>query len=297
MFTVEMFGRTFDLDPVAFSLGSFDVYWYGIIIATGFLAALVYCFSRAKEYKINTDPMIDIILLGTIGGILGARAYYVLTSLERYDSFADMIDIRDGGLAIYGGLIGACVFGYLACRWRKVSFVSMLDLVAPCFLIGQAVGRWGNFMNQEAFGSNTTLPWGMFSNGTYTHLSSVQDTLAQQGIMVDPSLPVHPCFLYESLWCVLGFVLLHFLSQKQRFNGRTILHYIIWYGFGRFFIEGVRTDSLMIGSFRISQIVAAACVVLGGAAYVFFYLKSKKEDVEEPLLTEDSSNVQQGEIL
>ena len=277
MYTVEMFGQTFDLNPVAFSLGGFDVYWYGIIIAVGFLAALIYGFRRAAEYEINTDKMIDVILIGTVGGVVGARSYYVLTTLSHYESFMDMIDIRDGGLAIYGGVIGALVCGGLVCLWRKINFTDMLDLAAPAFLIGQAIGRWGNFMNQEAFGSNTTLPWGMFSNGTYDNLTYVQETLAQQGVTVDPSLPVHPCFLYESLWCITGFIVIYFLSKNRKFKGETALQYIVWYGLGRFFIEAVRTDSLMVGPLKISQVLAATCVVVGLILILVFRIKAKKK--------------------
>ncbi|MBR3844341.1 MAG: prolipoprotein diacylglyceryl transferase, partial [Clostridia bacterium] len=230
-----------------------------------------------------TDPMIDIIMIGTVGAIVGARTYYVLTTLERYDSFTEMIDLRNGGLAIYGGIIGAFVCGGLACKWRKVNVLDMFDLAALAFPIGQAVGRWGNFMNQEAFGSNTTLPWGMYSNETFEYLSSVQSSLASQGVTVDPTLPVHPCFLYESLWCITGFILLHFLSQKRRFKGETILQYIVWYGLGRFFIEWVRTDSLMIGPFKISQIVAAVCVVVGITLLLVINTKIKKNNKTESI--------------
>lgn len=283
MYSVELFGSTFHIDPIALTIGSFEVYWYGIIIATGFLAALLYGFRRAGNMGLKTDPMIDIIMIGTVGAIVGARTYYVLTTLERYDSFTEMIDLRNGGLAIYGGIIGAFVCGGLACKWRKVNVLDMFDLAALAFPIGQAVGRWGNFMNQEAFGSNTTLPWGMYSNETFEYLSSVQSSLASQGVTVDPTLPVHPCFLYESLWCITGFILLHFLSQKRRFKGETILQYIVWYGLGRFFIEWVRTDSLMIGPFKISQIVAAVCVVVGITLLLVINTKIKKNNKTESI--------------
>ena len=279
MYAVEFFGTTFMIDPVAFSIGSFDVYWYGIIIATGFLAALLYGFRRAQSMNLQPDPMIDIIMIGTVGAIVGARAYYVFTTFDQYDSVWEMIDLRNGGLAIYGGIIGAFVCGGLACKWRKVNMLDMFDLAALAFPIGQAIGRWGNFMNQEAFGSNTALPWGMYSNETFHYLSSVQTTLEGRGITVDPSMPVHPCFLYESLWCILGFVLLHFLSKKRTFKGETILQYIIWYGLGRFFIEWIRTDSLMIGPFKISQVIAGACVIIGITLIAIFKNKFKKKQI------------------
>lgn len=268
--------RNFSLDPVAFQIGDIPIYWYGLIIATGFMIALIYGFRRSADYKINNDAMIDVILVGTLGAVVCARAYYVLTSLDKYETFMEMLDIRQGGLAIYGGIIGALVFGGLACVWRKVNVLDMFDLAAPAFLIGQAVGRWGNFINQEAFGTNTTAPWGMLSDKTIEYLSNQQQTLADQGVYVFPHEAVHPCFLYESLWCIIGFVLIHFLSKHRHFKGEGILQYIVWYGLGRFFIEQVRTDSLMIGSFKISQLVAAACVVLGLTALIVINIKQKK---------------------
>lgn len=290
MYAVEFLGLSFELDPVAFSIGSFDVYWYGIIIAAGFLAAMVYAFRRAGNWGIQTDPMIDIILGGTLGAIVGARTYYVLTTLDRYDSFLDMIDIRDGGLAIYGGVIGAFLVGGLVCKWRKVNLLDMCDLAAISFLIGQAVGRWGNFMNQEAFGSNTTSIFGMYSNGTRDYLLSVQDSLAAQGVTVDPTLPVHPCFFYESIWCLIGFVLLHFLSKHRSFKGQALLQYIIWYGFGRFFIEQIRTDSLMVGSFKLSQLLAAVCVIAGLILSIIIHIRLHKK--QKLVLKHEESNNQ-----
>ncbi len=283
MYTVSFLGLTFELNPVALTIGSFEVYWYGVIIATGFLAAMIYAFRRADEFGIRTDPMIDVILIGTVGAIICARAYYVLTSLNKFSSFAEALDIRDGGIAIYGGLIGAFLCGGLACKWRKIHPLDMFDLASLGFLVGQGVGRWGNFMNQEAFGSNTTLPWGMYSNGTHDYLASVQSELAAQGVTVDPSLPVHPCFLYESIWCMVGFVLIHHLSKHRHFKGETLLQYIIWYGFGRFFIEQVRTDSLFIGSFKISQLVAAACVIIGLAVLITVRVRQRKAEKAQPL--------------
>lgn len=282
-YQVTFFGKDFVLDPIAFTIGTIPVYWYGIIIATGFLAAMVYGFRRSADYKINNDAMIDVVLIGTVGAIVCARAYYVLTTLEHYKTFQDMIDIRSGGLAIYGGILGALLFGGLACKWRKISMLDMFDLAAPAFLIGQAIGRWGNFMNQEAFGSNTNAPWGMFSDGTIDHLLNQQETLAAQGVTVDPYAPVHPCFLYESIWCIAGFVLIHFLSKHRHFKGETILQYIIWYGLGRFFIEQVRTDSLMVGSFKISQLLAGLCVLAGIGALIVIYTKKKQPTVSETI--------------
>lgn len=286
-FVVSMFGAEFGFSRVAFQIGNFSIYWYGIFLATGFLAALIYAFRRAADFKIKTDPMIDVVLVGAIGSIVCARAYYVLTSLENYHSFKEAISIHDGGIAIYGAIIGAFVFGGLMCKIRKINILSMFDLASIGFLIGQAVGRWGNFVNQEAFGRNTSLPWGMYSETTNQYLSSssVQSALISQGVTnIDPSAPVHPCFLYESIWCLIGFVLLHFLSKHTKFKGETFLQYIVWYGFGRFFIEGLRTDSLMLGNVKISQLVAGICVIAGVAVIAIVRLKinaKNKPDIFE----------------
>lgn len=280
--TGTIFGIEFSFSRVAFEIGGFPIYWYGILIAMGFLLAIIYAFRRASYFGIKQDPMIDVILVGSVCAIICARAYYVLTSLDSYHSFKEAISIHDGGLAIYGAIIGAVVFGGIMCRVKKISVPAMFDLAGIGLLLGQAIGRWGNFMNQEAFGNNTSMPWGMISNGTIDYLSrpSVQSELSAQGVTVSPLMPVHPCFLYESLWCFAGFILLHFLSKHRAFKGETFLQYIVWYGLGRFFIESVRTDSLMIGSFKISQIVAALCVVGGITAIIVIKLKIKNKTPE-----------------
>lgn len=260
---------TVDLDSVAFSLFGRDVMWYGIIIGVGLILAVLYAFQRCRKFGIDGDKMLDVVIVGVIAGVIGARAYYVIFAWDQYKgrSFWDIINISEGGLAIYGGVIFGLLFGYLACRWRKVRPLPMLDLACLGFLIGQGVGRWGNFMNQEAFGSNTSLPWGMYSEGTNRYLTS----LLNQGYDVDPLSPVHPCFLYESIWCLLGFLLLHIFSKKwKKYDGQIFLLYLLWYGFGRFFIEGLRTDSLMWGPYRISQLLAAVCVIGAGILLVVF---------------------------
>ena len=200
-------GLEFTLDRVAFTVFGMPIYWYGILIATGLALAIVFAFSHARRFGIDSDRMVDVILIGTVCAVIGGRAFYVATAPFEYASFAEMLDIRLGGVAIYGAVIAAFLSGYFACRWRKVPILPMFDLAGMGFLLGQGIGRWGNFVNQEAFGTNTTLPWGMYSEGTCNYLSSVQETLAAQGVAVDPSLPVHPTFLYESIWCLLGFFL------------------------------------------------------------------------------------------
>ena len=199
-----------------------------------------------------------------------------------------MIAIRDGGLAIYGGIIGGFLFGGLACKWRGVPVLPMFDLTAMGFLLGQGCGRWGNFFNQEAFGCNTTLPWGMYSEATRAYLMGSTVT-AQSGVAIDPNLPVHPTFLYESIWCFVGFLLLFRYIKKRRFNGDIALRYMIWYGAGRFWIEALRTDSLMLVpsiGLRASQLVAGIAVVAGVAAEIYFTRKFKSK----PLMVELALN-------
>lgn len=281
-------GLELTVDRVAVSIGGFNIYWYGVIIAAGMLLAMLYAFHYADDFGINSDRLIDVVLVGAVMAIVCARIYYVAFAPFEYDSLWDMIDIRQGGIAIYGAVIGAFVFGGLMAKIRKIPILPLFDLVGVCFLIGQGVGRWGNFVNQEAFGCNTTLPWGMYSEGTYAYLSGVQSTLAAQGVTVDPAMPVHPTFLYESLWCLTGFVMLALLLKKRRFNGELFLLYIIWYGLGRFWIEGLRTDALMLtANLRTSQLVALISVAVAAVLLVYGLQKSKGDTLMVPLQVAD----------
>ena len=266
-------GLEMEINRVAFTVFGVPIYWYGVCIALGLLLGMLYAFRYAKSYGIDADRMVDVIFASTIAAIIGGRAYYVATAPFEYQSIWEMIDIRLGGIAIYGGIIAAFAMGALMCRVRKVPMLPMFDLAAQGFLIGQCLGRWGNFVKQEAFGGNTTLPWGMISESTQQYLQAVQETLAAQGMTVDPSMPVHPTFLYESIWCGLGFLLLWRYSKHRRFHGEMTLLYIMWYGFERFFVEGLRTDSLMVGNVRISQAVAALSVA---AALVLWVILRRK---------------------
>jgi phosphatidylglycerol:prolipoprotein diacylglycerol transferase len=268
--TFPKLGLSFEISRVAFSIGSINIYWYGVIIALGLALALVFAFRHCVEFGIDADAMIDVIMVGTVMAIVCARVYYVAMSPYEYDSLLDMINLRDGGIAIYGALIGAFVFGGLACKAKGVPILPMFDLASMGFLIGQAVGRWGNFVNQEAFGFNTNLPWGMYSQATYAYLSGNTVTVPA-GVTVYADRPVHPTFLYESLWCLIGFVLLYFYYKKRRFNGDIALRYAIWYGLGRFWIEALRTDSLLLIpsiGLRASQLVAAVTVLVALALEV-----------------------------
>lgn len=276
---VRLFGINFSFDSVAFTLpiaGGWDVYWYGILIATGFLLAVVYAFLNHKKFNLDVDRMTDVVVYTTPLAIICARLYYVLFDGEKITSFADLVGFSGGsgvqGLAIYGGVIGAFVFGLLFCIIRKVKFYDMIDIAAVGFLIGQALGRWGNFFNQEAFGSAipNQAQWGMLSDTVTTKLG--------------PGITAHPCFFYESMWCISGALLIHFLIvNKRRFSGEVALWYGVWYGFGRFFIEGLRTDSLYINvlerSFRVSQLLSAAVVLLCAILLIINYKMLKTDKI------------------
>lgn len=268
-------GLEFTLNRVAFTLFGMPIYWYGILIALGMLLALVFAFTNNRRFGVNSNRMVDVIVLTTICAVICGRAYYVIFSPRPYADLWDVISIRDGGMAIYGAVLGAFFFGWLICKWRKVPVLPMFDIAAIGFLMGQGVGRWGNFINQEAFGTNTALPWGMFSNGTMQYLASHQAELAAQGIMVDPSAPVHPTFLYESLWCLIGFGLLWWYSYHRKFDGEIILLYGIWYGAERAVVEGLRTDSLMWGPVRVSQMLAVLLVLVCFALWLRGRKKAK----------------------
>lgn len=230
--TYVLFGHTF--------------YWYGVIIACGFILAVLYCSRRCREFGITQDELIDILIFSVPAAIVGARIYYVIFNYSQYkDNFSEVFKIWQGGLAIYGAVIAAVITLLIVCRVKKISPLAMLDVGAFGLLIGQLVGRWGNFMNREAYGYETSIfcRMGLTENGQ--------------------TIYVHPTFLYESLWNLTGFIILHILSKSKKhprkFDGQYFLYYVAWYGLGRMFIEGLRTDSLYIGDsgIRVSQLLAA----------------------------------------
>ncbi|MEM1484071.1 prolipoprotein diacylglyceryl transferase [Oscillospiraceae bacterium PP1C4] len=267
----------FTINRIAFSIGNVHVYWYGIIIAAAFLAGVSYLLRRSRTFGLDSDRVIDVILGASVGGIIGARTYYVLFSWSQYkDNLMDVFKIWEGGIAIYGGVIGGFLAGYLMCRLRRVKFVPMADLAVGGLILGQAIGRWGNFVNVEAFGSNTTAPWGMVSPSITEYLTIHQPALAAQGVMVDPGMAVHPTFFYESVWCLLGFLVIALFTKHRRFDGELTLIYAAWYGLGRSVIEGLRTDSLMWGNIRVSQALAIVLVVVSVVAFIIIHTKIKK---------------------
>ncbi|MBE6788524.1 MAG: prolipoprotein diacylglyceryl transferase [Ruminococcaceae bacterium] len=275
-------GLEFNLTREAFVIGDFAIYWYAVIIAVGAVLAVIYGMTQAKKYGVNPDKLIDLVIVALLFGIVGARLYYVIFNIENYKSFADVINIRDGGLGIYGGLILGVLAAYVTSRINKTRFLPCLDLAAGGFFIGQAIGRWGNFVNQEAFGVNTDSIFGMYSEKTQAYLSDVAWDLFKQGVEVDPSAPVHPCFLYESIWCVIGFLLILLYKKYRKFDGELMLFYAAWYGTGRAFIEGLRTDSLMIGDFRVSQVLSIVMVIAAVTAIVLIRVKISKERKTDP---------------
>lgn len=267
-------GLEFTLPRTAFTIFGLEVQWYGVIIAAGFVLALLYGLWRAKGLGLDADRVIDVAIGGLIGGIIGARLYYVIFSWNEFSyDLVSIFRIWDGGLAIYGGIIGGVLVGSLVAKWRKVKLLPMFDMAGMGFLIGQGIGRWGNFFNVEAFGCNTTLPWGMTSERIQDYLTAHASRLESIGMTVDPTQPVHPTFLYESIWCLLGFLLLHFYFKHRRFDGEIGLMYLAWYGLGRSVIEGLRTDPLTIGTIRVSQLLAVLLVIASVITWIIVRLK------------------------
>lgn len=274
----------FTINRVAFSVFGHPIYWYGIIIALAFLLGILYIVKRSHIFGLDSDRVMDVVLGAVIGGIIGARFYYVIFSWDQYrDNLADVIKIWEGGIAIYGGVIGGFLVGALMSRIRKVRFIPMADLAVGGLILGQSIGRWGNFINVEAFGSNTGLPWGMASPSIAEYLTRHQAALAAQGVAVDPAMPVHPTFFYESMWCLIGFILIALAAKHRRFDGELTLLYVAWYGAGRAVIEGLRTDSLMWGSVRVSQALAVILVIASIAVWLLVRSKIKQSGDQEYL--------------
>jgi phosphatidylglycerol:prolipoprotein diacylglycerol transferase len=250
----------FEINPVAFKIFGVSVMWYGVIITCGMILAYLYGLSRAKVEKVKSEDITDLTLFLVIFGVIGARLYYIVFKLDEFiwrgadgtinwgETLKAMVNLRSGGLAIYGGIIAGFLTMLIVSRVKRIRFPVLADIVAPCLFIGQSVGRWGNFINVEAYGGSTELPWRM-------------------GVGTGGGAPfVHPTFLYESLWNLVGFILIAVFYKKKKFHGQVFLFYCIWYGLGRAWIEGLRTDSLMLGPYRVSQllsiILVSACAVL-----------------------------------
>ena len=290
-YDVTIFGIHLTLNPIAFTLpfgGGWDIYWYGIIIALGFMLAIIYAIKNAPRFNVNTDKMLDVVIVTTPISILCARIYYVIFDGIKLTSISDFFGFGTSngfsGIAIYGAVIGAFACGAVMCKVKKIKIFDMFDLAATAFLIGQGIGRWGNFMNQEAYGTFTGSSWwGMQSNRTIAELG--------EGL-------VHPCFLYESIWCIAGFFVLNHFSKKRRFSGEITLIYCVWYGFERAIVENLRTDSLMIGNIRVSVLVSII-ICLAAAVALIVILKNQKATVYDDNYTaifeDESSELLQNE--
>lgn len=276
----------FDIDPVAirsiFGLDIPDIRWYALIICTGIILSFIYFYYRSKRTELLLeDDILNVTLFAVPIGIVGARFFYVVTNLDDYDSFLDMINIRNGGLAIYGGIIFGALTFLAYTKIKRLSTLKFLDAISPAVMIGQIMGRWGNFMNGEAYGWSKgveKLPWRMELEGAYR-------TVIENGVEKRVSVDfVHPTFLYESLWNLLGFVIANILYRKKKFNGQIFFFYIAWYGFGRGFIEMLRTDSLsLFGTEKLMVWLGFLSCAAATTAYIVMAVKKRgqKDEVAE----------------
>ena len=280
--------RTIDFPHLGIHLSSvgnhitvfgFDIAYYGMIIGAGILAGIFMAVYEAKRTGQKEEDYYDLSICAVIISIIGARAYYVIFSWDMYkDDLLSIFNLRQGGLAIYGGVIAAVLTVIVFAKVKKLSAAQIFDTAGLGLVLGQAIGRWGNFVNIEAFGGNTSLPWGMSSSVITSYLTEHEAELEALGMNIDPNMPVHPTFLYESIWCLLGFLFLAWYTKRRKFDGELILIYMMWYGAGRAVIEGLRTDSLMIPntSLRASQMLALAMVIVAAVIWVINTSKVKK---------------------
>lgn len=282
-------GLGIDTFEVTRSIGEkFQIYWYGILIAIGMVCAFIYAMYRAKNEKVEQDKLIDVALWTIILGVIGARLYYVIFELDSFiaksDGFWDflknVVNVREGGLGIYGGIICGAAGVLIAAKIKKINMFKLVDMAGPAVMIAQAIGRWGNFVNGEAYGAIVPeghplyfMRMGLISDNTLYDFNTFS------------MVYVHPTFLYESLWNVIGFVLINILYKKKKFNGQMACTYLAWYGFGRMFIEGLRTDSLYIGSIRVSQLVGLLCFVIFGGLLIWGLIHSRKFNNPDATLT------------
>ncbi|MBQ0005266.1 MAG: prolipoprotein diacylglyceryl transferase [Clostridiales bacterium] len=238
--------------PVAFSIFGIDIMWYGILIASAMLLAVFICYRRAGSFGIDPENVLDLCLFIIPIGVVGARIYYIIFNYNLYSGdIGAMLNFRNGGLAIHGGLIAGLITAFIICRKKNIIMLDMCDLVLPAVALAQSIGRWGNFFNSEAHGGPTDLPWAIVVNGQH----------------------VHPTFLYESIWCLLLFLFLSYMCRKRLFPGQIACLYGILYSVERFFVEALRTDSLMIGPFRQAQVLSLSIIVI--CAVLYRYLKKQ----------------------
>lgn len=264
-----------------------EIAWYGVIICIGIILAITYAIFRSKREKIKADDIIDLSFFLVMFGILGARLYYVIFEFDRYlvtsygfftnvkETFLNAIAIWEGGLAIYGAIIAGFFTIVIFCKVKKIKLTKLLDVASPAVMIGQVIGRWGNFVNVEAYGSETTLPWRMGIHHTDLFIQMAGEDISTWTVEY-----VHPTFLYESLWNLVGFIIANVLYRKKKFDGEIFCFYIAWYGFGRMLIEGLRTDSLMIGgTVRVSQLVGLLTFIAGTVLMILWAKRAKSARV------------------
>ncbi len=253
----------FRLNKIAFTVFGKDIAWYGLLITLGIILSYVYILWRRKKENISEDNVFDVGIAAVICGIIGARLYYVIFKIDSFHSFYDVIAVWNGGLAIYGAIIGGVAAIFVMCKIKKINVLSFLDMTFPAVIMAQGIGRWGNFFNAEAHGGET-------------------DIFIRMGIRencVGEMIYYHPTFLYESLWCFLGFAVLNIIYKNKKFNGEILLCYLAWYSFGRFFIEGLRTDSLYIGTVRVSQLLSLLLFVISVTVLVVVFARRKKKSL------------------
>ena len=248
----------FDLNNTSFTIFGREVKWYGIIVCIGIIAAFLYFMYRAKQAGIKSDTVVDMTLVTVPIGIIGARLYFVIFYGV---PFKEILEVWNGGLAIYGGIIFGAISVIVMCRIKKVKFFAFADMIAPGVMLGQLIGRWGNFMNGEAYGAETTSFIRMGLCNWHTGYQYVE---------------VHPTFLYESLWNLIGFALINIFYKKRKFNGEAFLWYVAWYGLGRTFIELLRQDSLYMGGIRVSSLLGAICFAVCMPIIIILHIRHAK---------------------
>lgn len=289
----------FHIDRVAFTLFGKDVMWYGVLIAAGMLLGVLYSMTRAKIERVKSDDLIDLALWCIIAAIVGARLYYVAFEFDQFhvkgdllETLKNIVSVWEGGLAIYGGIILGCFAAFVFARVKKIRFATLLDIGAPAILIGQIVGRWGNFFNAEAHGGETE---------SFIRMGIHKAT--EVGGEFYSTAYYHPTFLYESLWNLVGLAIIAAFYKKKRFHGQIFIFYAGWYGFGRAIIEGLRTDSLWLGGIRISQLVGAVCFIVCAVLMLLGYRRPANagesaylaEDLNESLTVPEDADLSEGD--
>ncbi|MBR5515502.1 MAG: prolipoprotein diacylglyceryl transferase [Clostridia bacterium] len=278
--------KEFFIDPVAIDFGGVEIAWYGIIIATSILTAILYSYLRLKQQKIISDHYMDLAIATVVFGVIGTRLFYVLTNLEDYKNFWDIFKVWEGGLAIYGGIIGGMSALIISAVIKKMYVPKVLDCVGPGVMLAQAIGRWGNFMNAEAYGSSTEF---IFFGKSFSLSAWAQKNpftmVINDGIN---EIAVQPTFFYECVWNLIGFIFINIFYKKKRYDGEVALWYLGWYGLGRMFIEGLRTDSLFIfnGSIKVSQLIGLIAFLVCLGLLIFFRIRGFK--TQKPLYLKDA---------